>query len=378
MLTTLTSCLGAVSLDKYGYVLSVGVDTGKAYKYSVTFLLETESESPDEGSSAASNIISAEGDNIYEAAYIAESCLPFRLNFSRVEYCIIGKDVAATGGIDEFFSISWADLRLRTSANLILSTSTAKEFLDGLTYSDNTTPAKLESSLIDFYERDGLTAMISISDYLTAVHSPYYDAVMPTGSVDVSADSEKQTDTTDGKVRTGGMTSYTLGSCIFSGSMLKGVLSARESRLFMLAEGDMKGAVIQFTLDGGDTFSLRLSNIKKPSVSASFNEKSISLHYYIPLSAELIQFSAQSEKSYFTEEMKAQVKSYLENALSRLFYDCRDLGCDSFGTGREAVKLFTRTSDWENFNYKSRLLYTECDFSVDIKIVSDYVAAEYE
>lgn len=384
MLSLLTSCLGAVSLEKYGYVLTIGIDKGKMCKYSVVFLLESESDSSEQNSSPKSNTVSAEGDNIFEAVYTAEAALPFRLNFTRTGYIVIGLDVAADDEILDFFSVSWSSLRLRTSVNLIVSGTTAQEFIEGLTYTDDVNIAKLESSLIDFYERDGLTSMMSITDFMYAVKSSRFDAVLPFGSCDSSVADDKQTDTTDGRIRTGGMISYTLGSALFSGSCMCGVLSARESRTLMLAKGQVKGSVVQFTRDDGTSFSVEISNVGKPTIKTKLEGDTVFCDYHIDVSCAMRQESSEKYADYIKkygtmpDEMKKQVTDYLENACKTVFDECRQLNCDAFGIGKEVSRKFRTVKSWESYDFRTHLAQTECIFHVDMKIMLLEISTLYE
>ena len=384
VLCCISSCLGAVSLEKYGYVITLGIDKGKTCRYSFSFLMESDSGAGEQDSAPKANITTVDGDNVFDAIYTAESALPFRLNFSRTSYIVIGFDVAADDELPELFSVSWSRLRIRTSANLIISGSTAQEFLDGLSYTDEVNIAKLESSLVDFYERDGLTSQMSISEFLYAVKSARLDPVLPYGAVDTSAGDEGGSDTTDGKERKGGMVSYTLGSALFSGSALCGVISSRESRTLMLTEGKAKGSVIQFDRDDGTNYSVEVSNVGKPKVRVDFENDSIRVRYTINISVTLRQDSeinhAEKEqgRGEISKDMKEQIKEYLESACRSVFEECRELNCDALGLGRYVSMKFNSVKEWESFNFKSRLQNTECDFDVNIVLESASLPTLFE
>ncbi|MBQ9949742.1 MAG: hypothetical protein IJO93_03350 [Clostridia bacterium] len=379
---SLCSCLGAVSLEKYGYVLTIGLDTGKRYKYSISFLMENEVEESEQKTASKINIITAEGDNIYDAIYIAESGLPYRLNFSRTNYIVISYEIAANDEIMELFSTSWAMLKLRTSANMIVANATASEFIEGLNYSSSVNATKLESNLIDFYENEGLSSMMSITSFMSAIESSRYDAVLPLGGTDTSVDSppEKDSDTTEGSERKGGMISYTLGAALFSDSVLCGVLSGRENQILLLIQGKLKGSVIQFTRADGTKYSVRIGNAELPRIKVDLSGDKIRLHYSLLVSAVLEQDNSSKvvekmrKEGKLTEDMDMQIREFLHSACKTVFEQCRDVGCDAAGVGKSVCKEFKTVKEWEEFDFRSRLSDVECDFDIRIELADIYVS----
>ena len=79
-------CLEATSLDEYGYVLTIGVDQGEQKKYNISFLLQKEGDSQEAQTGAGSYIITAEGDNLFDALTVVHVGVPYELNFTRTAF----------------------------------------------------------------------------------------------------------------------------------------------------------------------------------------------------------------------------------------------------------------------------------------------------
>ena len=100
MLLPLSGCLNPVSLDKYGYVMTVGVDEGKVKKYEIVLVLQRESSGESVTDEGGAIILSDEGDTIFEAVNTLYQRLSYELNFSRTHLFVFGKGIAKSGGME--------------------------------------------------------------------------------------------------------------------------------------------------------------------------------------------------------------------------------------------------------------------------------------
>ncbi len=80
----MSGCLGAVQADDYIYVVGIGFDKGSQYRFNVTFLVQKDVSGSEQTSTGGAEIISAEGDTLFDAITVLSAGVPFRINFSRV------------------------------------------------------------------------------------------------------------------------------------------------------------------------------------------------------------------------------------------------------------------------------------------------------
>lgn len=65
-LLPLCGCLNPVSLDNYGYVVTVGADIGQKEKYEVILELQRESSNASDENEGGAIVLSVEAENLFE------------------------------------------------------------------------------------------------------------------------------------------------------------------------------------------------------------------------------------------------------------------------------------------------------------------------
>ena len=157
-------CLEATSLDEYGYVLTIGVDQGEQKKYNISFLLQKEGDSQEAQTGAGSYIVTAEGDNLFDAIMVAHVGIPFELNFTRTNFILLSDQISSSR-MDEFLSISFNALNLRQSVKLVIVRGTCAEYFEGLTSADIPNVAKRQYNLFRMYQQEGMVPMTNFTTY---------------------------------------------------------------------------------------------------------------------------------------------------------------------------------------------------------------------
>ena len=179
-------CLEATSLDEYGYVLTIGVDQGEQKKYNISFLLQKEGDSQEAQTGAGSYIITAEGDNLFDALTVVHVGVPYELNFTRTNFILLSDQIASSSRMDEFLSISFNALKLRQSAKLVIVRGTCAEYFEGLASADIPNVAKRQYNLFRTYQQEGMIPMTNFTTYQEAVGSGRFDVAIPVGRLDRS------------------------------------------------------------------------------------------------------------------------------------------------------------------------------------------------
>ena len=158
----MAGCISYVAIDEYGYVMTVGVDKGETYEYRFCFIVQVEGES--QGESDAENVVlSAEGDNIYDAVAVVEVGVPYQLNFGRANYMLFSKDVAETGYIARFIDESFKNLGVRRSTKLMVVLGDSLDYCIGVVSKDNPNTSKRQYSILRDYVSEGLTPITNLS-----------------------------------------------------------------------------------------------------------------------------------------------------------------------------------------------------------------------
>ncbi len=100
LLPLLTGCLGGVPLDKYCYVLDVGVERGDTLPYRFVFLLNEDTAAGGEDGSGKGQVsmVSAEEKSLFAAIDALAGALPAQLSFEHRRRPEPAEDTAERAG----------------------------------------------------------------------------------------------------------------------------------------------------------------------------------------------------------------------------------------------------------------------------------------
>ena len=388
-------CLQGVSLDEYGYVLTIGVDQGEQKKFNISFLLQKEGDSQEAQTGAGAEIITAEGDNLFDAMMVAHAGVPYELNFTRMNFIAFSDQIASSALMDEFLSISFSALKIRQSAKLVIVRGVCRDYLEGFSSMNIPNVAKRQYSYFQMYEREGIIPITNYATYQEAIASGCFDVALPVGRLDrsISAepDGEKNSgksgqkqgeaetndkETTDGVKREGGLRSYIHGSALFNGSRLAGLLDDEDTEMLLLGMGqfengylrinDEKGTVV-FLLKRNGAPHVRMELGEAPHAAMEFQ-----LHAEIELDT-----SGNAEKRW-EGELKGQLEQYIEQELDRVFALCQMLDSDAMRFGCYARKQFSSADAWRDYAWKEKYRHMTAKFSVTVGLNDRAVSSHLE
>lgn len=378
VLPLFSGCLDAVSLDSYGYVLSIGVDEGEAEQFNISFLLQKEGNTQESQTGAGSYVISAEGDDLFEAIRIAQAGLPFELNFSRVNFLLFSDTAASSKLMEEFLSFSFDIMKIRQSVKLLIVRGKCIDYLRGLSSSDHPNVAKRQYSYFRTHETEGIVMMTNHAVFREAAVGGVFDVILPVGEVDTSVTGDKgaasqenalpvnEEDTTAGIRRTGGLRSYMLESAVFDGSRLAGFIDADDTEMILIATGNFDRGYITLR-NAADTVVFVLMAAGKPDVFLQLGDEphaSVSVKFY----AEIELDTGNTAEQRWDETLKGELEAYLSEELSRVFLLCRELDSDAMRFGTHAVKQFKDRGEWEAYGWKKKYKSMTADFSVTVML----------
>ena len=268
-------CLGAVQADDYIYVVGIGFDRGQQYRYNVSFLIQTETGGNTQSAQGGAEVLSAEGDTVHDAITTLHAGGPFRLNFSRVNTLFFSEELARSGDIRELSDLAFNAMRMRHSVKLMVCMCEAKSLMQGLCMDNSPNITKVQFSVFQNYSNEGITTVTNYSQFMACIRERWQDAAVMLGGIDTTAvhrqnsetqemtgssgggsggsspgggassggdPQQKQEFTTEGVIRTGGMSPYISGAALFDGWYMKGVINGEDTRYLLLACGDFSSS----------------------------------------------------------------------------------------------------------------------------------------
>lgn len=378
-------CLNPVSLDKYGYIMSIGVDVGMQKKYHVTFLVQK--ETPKDGQQQTTGgavIVGADGNNVYDAIRVVSEGVPYELNFSRVNYFVFSEEAARAGMMQDFLSMSASELKLRYSVNLLVAAGRAEDYMASTGSDEEPNIAKLQYSLVEMERTLGIAPAVTLMEFREMAEQGRYDAVVPFGQVDTSivTDKERQKaaeegkypvthggDTTGGDIRIGGMRVSVIGSALFDGWKMVGALDSDDTVLILIGRGGFKEGRLTYIDGHGHVVSVALTSLSGPDVDVTLGEAPrFDIAVRLACGVEQDSGSVTDERAM---EIIGELRGNLEQNLERIFYGCRDIGCDVFGVGRHASAKCLTAREYEALNWDEAFMRSEASFSVELAAVNE-------
>lgn len=406
-----SGCLNAVQADSYTYVVAVGFDRGKQYKYEISMLLQTEKGGDSQTATGGGEVISAEGDTLFDVVTTIHAGGPYRLNFSRVNTIVMQEELARRGEFQSLADVAFNSIKMRRSVKLVTTTCEAKSFLQGLCQPNSQNMTKLLYDVYENYALDGITAIMSYSLFVECVRSGRSDSVMMLGGLDTTAvkQAEQQSSeisgssgsssgesggsagseggtggqeqkepqfTTDGVLRTGGLSSFVSGVALFDRWYMRGVLNGEDTKYLLIGTSGLKTCSITFDY-GNKAVVLYLKDMQPAKVSLTLGEKpqaEVKLTAY----CNILQYTGKMNKDEWENGLKEASEGYIEGEIQRVFDICKGVNCDAFAFGRHAAMQFSDTLEWEDYDWKRRYPYLTATFDVELKLADENVTTQLE
>ncbi|MDR1620399.1 MAG: Ger(x)C family spore germination C-terminal domain-containing protein [Clostridiales bacterium] len=406
-------CIEQKSPDEYGYVMLIGVDEGKMKPFHVSMLLQRGADD-DEGDTAGP-LIAAECENLFEAVSLLESGLPFSLTLSRTSAIVISEAVASGGKAEELLDVSLGIVFIRYHANLITAHGRADAFLRRLQSGLNKNLTKLEKGFVEFSEETGYVPVVTLAQFYDLAWSGAGDVIVPLGAKEFADEGEARPakekaggmangtpgDRNAGTIgalaeegviyavdllgedtflpgymtREDGLTGGMMGSAVFKGTRMVGVLNGTHTQALLMATGHFRHGRMHIPLPDGKKISVMFTGKGKPATTL--------LLYDEPLASFKIDIHAAIEQpagvaSYSRQELRRGIEGYLEGLLREIFSACKAAGADVFSLGKAAVVQFDDARRWEAYDWEGAYTKTRAKFTVDAQIVFDFTRSRVE
>lgn len=388
-LFSLAGCLSPVSLDAYGYVVSLGVDRGKEKAFYFTFALQRALSEQNADSEGGAILLAAEGDSIFEAINELKDNTSYTLNFSRTNFIIFEKSLAEAGDIQRLVSTSFDSLRIRTSAVIIVTECKVSEFIGGMYSNNDANIGKLQSALMLDREKTGMAAIMSVSRLIEACSDSRFDYSTALGDYDakIITDTEQKKSESEGKNpledvdvgdRVGGLKSFISGAALFSGWRMTGALDREETMFLNMVTGEFENGVLSVEYVGGNGKTSLVSVLLSPEKLAVKADDELSVSVDLTLTAGIHMKDEAITSREIDEWLTKELPGIIESRILEVFYKCREAGSDAMRFGTIIIKRFRSREEWESFDWKTRYLSFEPAFHVTVINTDKYIEEDMQ
>ena len=363
-----SGCLGGVPLDKYCYVLDLGVERGDTLPYRFVFLLneDTAGGGEEESGRGQVSMVSAEEESLFAAINALAGALPAQLSFERTTLLAFSRELAQAGEIESIATGALSRLKIRQNVRVIVVEKDLRSAFQGLVSEGDPSMNRLKTNVKLFEENFGYVEDWGLSRVREAFSNDTGDALLPYAGL---VGGPLQPDMVGGQVYPylgggllgeGQIKTSLCGSAVFAGDRMAGVLSGQHTMLVLMAKGTFQTGHLRLPWKGTE-LDMALYVVGKPKRSWQAGTFTCE----ITLEADL-EHPAQVEAD--SEELIAAAESYLEEELEQVFRATAAAGADVFSVGRDAICTFYSWDSWRAYGFARRLKEVEPDYRVKVKL----------
>ena len=385
LIFSLSGCYSVQSIDDLTYVIALGIDKGKNNTLALTvqFTFPTSSESAS-GEAAPTIVNTVECASINSGITLLNSYTSKEINLSHCKIIVFSEELAVSGIGEEIFTLS-NQVEIRPDSNIIISKSTAKEYIE------NSKP-ELENLVAKYYELNlfsqeyaGFTENISISNFFNKLNTTSIEptAILGNGNklnLPSSNNSKDELDIVAGELP---ITEYereseNLGIAVFKDDKMVGELTAIETMLHLILTNNFESGIITLNhpLKENSTIDIALYSHKKTNIDAKLINGSPFATIEVFLNSRLLSVDKNSGDFDADEikELEYLINSYLENAiLNYLYKTSKEFESDIDGIGQSLLTKFKNSKEWNNYNWPQNYKNTFFKVHVNTNIKSSFL-----
>ena len=363
---------------------------GENEKYKITFQFTTGSPNPETGSTEKSPSIinSVEANSIDSAINIMDAYMARELNFSHCRLFIFSEEVAVNGISDEIYTLA-NDTEIRSSANVIVCKSLAKDYIQS-------SEPILENLITKYYEifpnssrYTGYIYNATLGNFFNQLISDTGEPFAILGGVNNnSTNSDTSSNLSDiSNIRASDNSisskrgSENIGTAVFKDDKLVGELSALETLCLSIIRGAVNSFLITINNPQNveEKIDIMLLAEKSPKIKVDIvnNTPYISINLKFTGRIYSIQENSNYLDSSVLDSISEETNNYMENLLTEYLYKTSlEFKSDINDIGKYCLQNFFTIPEFERFDWKNS--YTNSTFKVssDTKILSGFLLTE--
>lgn len=304
-------------------------------------------------------IATADGVNYADTLNMMTATLPRILNLSQVEQLVFSQQVAESEGFYSLLSRLVLDNEFYNAAEVVVCRGSAEEFLHEQNLILGARLSKAQDAATHAHLLVGTTPSTQLVQLYNALHSGYGDGAVALCATNLFAATTSSTGDASGTVyagdtaRTGASLNEYMGSALFNGRRMVGMLTGYETQLLHILRGTLSSMLMM-----DDGLTAQLTQRSRPRVSVALNgaEPRVDVHVELYMQQHLAGVALDTAEARLTEELTA------------LIAKCQQLGVEPFGFGALAVRQFPTFAKWNDFDWRSR--FAQASVSVQVKLIT--------
>ena len=395
-----TNYYGIKGIDNLAYVVALGLDVGEQEELKLSLQISIPTSESSSSSSQSSSVVvdSIECSSIHSGINLFNSYLGKEVNLSHCKVLVISEELASKG-VSEYLYTLTNDMKFRNSSNIIISKSDAKSYLEYSAPLLDKVSARYYEIAPSSSEYTGYTESITCNQFFSSITDTFSDPVAILGSVNskntqtLDSNSSASSDSSDVVANenasyTAGKTPFSgesgvenMGLAVFQGDRLVGELNGFESICHLIVSSKLKNAQIRIPssieeLDYIDLY-IELEKDTNNTVLLVNGSPYIKSNPKIIAKMQSMNGNINLKDDEIVSKIEQSAKDFLEKNISDYLYKTAKIlesDVDSFGL--YALKYFSTTSEWEEFNWLHRYKDAFFDVNVDVNLRSSYLLVD--
>ncbi len=386
-LIAFSSSYQSSNIGNVAVVVAMGFDISDTNNLNITFQFTNASSVSDTGSSEKTEptLFSIDAPSISSAINLMNTNIGKEVNLSHCKLIVFSEELASRGIEEEIYTLS-NNPDVRPSANIVVSKSTAK------TYIENSKPT-LDNLITKYYETfvnssqfTGYNSNATIGDFFYSMTCDACEPYAMLGGISSqnSSSLSNSSSPTDNTIKStfnpasGQYISENTGLAVFKGSTFVGELNEIENLCFMIVNNKLSGFLVSIPnpLKNDSFIDVYMTPVLNTKVDAKIVNDSPFISIDCNFSGRV--YSIDESVNYSDIDTLKQISnscnSYLESILSDYLYKTsKELNADINKLGKFIRKNFLTESDYQNYNWSSKYKDTFFDIDVDCSIKSSFL-----
>ncbi len=386
-LIAFSSSYQSSNIGNVAVVVAMGFDISDTNNLNITFQFTNASSVSDTGSSEKTEptLFSIDAPSISSAINLMNTNIGKDVNLSHCKLIVFSEELASRGIEEEIYTLS-NNPDVRPSANIVVSKSTAK------TYIENSKPT-LDNLITKYYETfvnssqfTGYNSNATIGDFFYSMTCDACEPYAMLGGISSqnSSSLSNSSSPTDNTIKStfspasGQYISENTGLAVFKGSTFVGELNEIENLCFMIVDNKLSGFLVSIPnpLKNDSFIDVYMTPVLNTKVDAKIVNDSPFISIDCNFSGRV--YSIDESVNYSDIDTLKQISnscnSYLESILSDYLYKTsKELNADINKLGKFIRKNFLTESDYQNYNWSSKYKDTFFDIDVDCSIKSSFL-----
>lgn len=368
-LVAFSNSYASLSISNLVLFVAMGIDERDDGKLDVTFQFTSSSPVSSTGSTEKNNPLdfTITADSISTAINLMNTYTGKEINLSHCKVIVFSEKIAYRGISNEIYTLM-NNSQIRPSTNIIISKSTAKEYIQS-------SKAEFENLQTKYYEvftnsskYTGLSADATIGDFFNALVSPSEEPYAILGSI------------TPTNI-TGYSGTQNTGLAVFNDAILVGELSPTETLSFLAIKTLIDGFMITVPdpTDENSFIDVYITPSKKTNIDPSIVNGSPLVDCFFSYSGKI--HSLKSNAKYLDENVLNYISDscsiYLEDIFKNFLYtSAKDLEVDILDIGKYSRKDFLSSSDFNNYDWSNKFKNSFFNVDVSVKVRSGFLLIE--